>query len=113
MEETCSINAQCTTVGVTNNYRENKGNYCTVYRLPAVLEERQKWINALPYFNLSHCELSNFRVSKALGNKLSNRDEVCCQKQLMSILSIINSYYDFGFFPHKFLRRMSIVQCIA
>ena len=60
VEETCPINAQCTTVGVT--IKKNKGSYCTVYQLPAVLEERQKWINAIPKFNLSNCELSNFRA---------------------------------------------------
>ena len=60
VEETCPINAQCTTVGVT--IEKIKEIVVHVYRLPAVLEERQKWINALPYFNLSNCELSNFRV---------------------------------------------------
>ena len=53
---------KCSVYNCRSNYRENKGNCCTVYRLPAALEERKKWINALPYFNLSNCELSNFRV---------------------------------------------------
>ena len=37
------------------------------------------------------------------------KKEVCCRKQLMEILSLLNDYFQFGTFPAEFLKRVSNV----
>ena len=39
----------------------------------------------------------------------SCRDQICCVKQLVSILNVMNFYFDFGVFPHCFFRRLANV----
>ena len=52
---------KCSVYNCRSNYKQAK-SYCTVYRLPALAEERQHWVEAIPYFDLSGANSSNFRI---------------------------------------------------
>ena len=52
---------KCLVYNCRSNYRQAK-SYCTVYRLPALAEERQQWVEAIPYVDLSGANSSNFRI---------------------------------------------------